>query len=403
MLPKLSICVPSRNRQIYFQETIRALTSSSRTEIEFVFADNSDDPSIMKTFMANYEGDPRVVFLPPADTILSMVDNWERTVAASTGDWVTVIGDDDYLDPELVVLLQRLVAVCPDLEALDWIKLHYTWPMAEEGPPINLNVPLTCGLVDVSPELNRRRAWLWQEATHNLVNGFSIYHAALSRSLLETIKKTFGGRYFEHPTVDFDSAFKVSLTAKRLMASERPFSVFGACPLSNSASLHKLETLQARHREFMSDLGRNLDDDPELADLPFRSTCGVAAAVAQTQHWIKKRYGLKFEGWERNFVGCCVRSCEKIRDRALFEQTVLEYRHAFSRWQGGRFLSFFNPAFFEAVEPYPDYEPYSGILDGKVYLSLKLLNPRTPAEFFHAANGIMATADDIELKWHQIK
>ena len=400
---KLSICVPSRNRQIYYQETIRALTASPRRDIELVFADNSDDPTIMTAFMRAYADDPRVVFLPSEDRVYSMVDNWERTVAASSGDWVTVIGDDDYLDPDLVVLLQRLTLVRPELEAFDWIKLHYTWPEEEEGLALNLCVPLNCGLVDVSPELNKRRAWLWEEATHNLVNGFSIYHAALSRPLLERIRQRFGGRYFEHPTVDFDSSFKVSLTAKSLMASERPFSVLGSCPLSNSGSIHDLEKLRARHREFMSDLGRNLDDDPELADMPFRSTSGVAAAVAQTQHWIKQKYGLKFEGWERNFVGCCVRSCEKIADRAFFDQTVLEYRHAFAKWKGGQYLSMFNPVYAQPTEPLPGYEPYSGILDGKVYLSLKLLNPRTPAELFHAANGIMASPDDIKLNWYQMK
>ncbi len=42
--PVLSICVPSRNRQLYFRQTIDALLDSGRTDVEFVFADNSDDP-----------------------------------------------------------------------------------------------------------------------------------------------------------------------------------------------------------------------------------------------------------------------------------------------------------------------------------------------------------------------
>ena len=98
-MPKLSICVPSRNRQYYFQHTIAALLESPRTDVEFVFADNSDDPSIMNNYMASIS-DARVTFLPSSDAALSMVDNWERMVAASTGEWVTVVGDDDYADPE---------------------------------------------------------------------------------------------------------------------------------------------------------------------------------------------------------------------------------------------------------------------------------------------------------------
>ena len=57
--PVLSICVPSRNRQVYFQETIRALTTSLRPDVEFVFVDNSDDASAMDDFMAERLADPR--------------------------------------------------------------------------------------------------------------------------------------------------------------------------------------------------------------------------------------------------------------------------------------------------------------------------------------------------------
>lgn len=400
---RLSICVPSRNRQIYFQETIRALTASPRNDVEFVFADNSDDPSIMNQFMEQHIADPRVVYIPSGDRVFSMVDNWERTVAASTGDWISVIGDDDYLDPEVVVLLQRLVTIRPQLEAFDWTKLHFTWPEEDDGLGVNVTLSMRASLVDVSPELNRRRAWLWEEATYNLVNGFSIYHAALSRSLLERIKQRFGGRYFEHPTVDFDSSFKVSLVATDLLASERPFSVLGSCPLSNSGSAHTLEGMRILHEKFMADLGRNLDEDSVLADMPFRSDCGVSAAVAQVQHWIKKRYGLNYEGWESNFTACCQRSCERIAERTFFDQTVERYKLSFARWQGGKYLPFFNPQFSVGAELSVQTEPFSGILDGQVYVSLKLLNPRTPADLFHVASGVMASAEDIDLKWFHMR
>ena len=59
---RLSICVPSRNRQFYFQKTIEGLLRNKRDDIEFVFVDNSDDPSIMNDFMRAYADDPRVHF-----------------------------------------------------------------------------------------------------------------------------------------------------------------------------------------------------------------------------------------------------------------------------------------------------------------------------------------------------
>jgi glycosyltransferase involved in cell wall biosynthesis len=107
-MTKISICVPSRNRQFWFQQTIRALLESKRGDVEFVFADNSDDASVMARFMEEFAGDPRIVYLPPGPRIYPMLDNWERTVAATSGDWVTVIGDDDYVDPDLAGVLARI-------------------------------------------------------------------------------------------------------------------------------------------------------------------------------------------------------------------------------------------------------------------------------------------------------
>ena len=97
--PKLTICVPSRNRQRYFQETIRSQLINLRTDVEYVFADNSDDAGIMNGFMQDILGDPRVKYLPSVDRVLSMVENWDRCVEAATGEFVCMIGDDDYADP----------------------------------------------------------------------------------------------------------------------------------------------------------------------------------------------------------------------------------------------------------------------------------------------------------------
>jgi len=124
MQPFLSICVPSRNRQRYFKDLITALTQSARQDIEFVFSDNSDNPEIMNSFMRRFADDRRVVFIPSTGTTLPMMDNWERTIRATTGKWISFIGDDDYLDPDLVIALQKVLEIYPDLDAFDWGQLY---------------------------------------------------------------------------------------------------------------------------------------------------------------------------------------------------------------------------------------------------------------------------------------
>src|ERR1044072_1747722 len=143
--PTLSICVPSRNRQVYFQETIRSLLVSERDDVEFVFVDNSDDPSIMDGFMQAFAGDRRICYLRSGRATLSMMDNWERALNPATGRFVAFIGDDDYIDPGLagfIVNLERKIKV----DAIAWTGPNYIWPTEGSKPrsiSISLNTNVT--------------------------------------------------------------------------------------------------------------------------------------------------------------------------------------------------------------------------------------------------------------------
>ncbi len=70
----------------------------------------------------------RVTYLPSASRILSMMDNWERTLEAASGRYVTFIGDDDYADPDLAVFLVNLEANVGAIDALCWIGFGYNGP-----------------------------------------------------------------------------------------------------------------------------------------------------------------------------------------------------------------------------------------------------------------------------------
>jgi glycosyltransferase involved in cell wall biosynthesis len=126
--PILTICIPTRNRQRYFQETAAGLTANPRQDVQFVFADNSDDPRIIADFLAPLRGDDRIVHLPPAAKTLSMRDNFERCVEAASGEFVTIIGDDDWIDLDLADLLHEIAWREPEADAVSWSRPVYFWP-----------------------------------------------------------------------------------------------------------------------------------------------------------------------------------------------------------------------------------------------------------------------------------
>ena len=390
---RLSICVPSRNRQYYFQKTIEGLLRSKRDDLEFVLVDNSDDPSVMNDYMRAHEGDPRIVYLPSAERTLPMIENWERTLAAATGDWVTVIGDDDFIDPDVMTVLKKVVAVNPETEAFAWSVVAYSWPSPDQKST-SIHVPFNSFVVKVPREQLLKRMFGWYEATTVPTSGYSIYHSAVSRDLLDRIRRKYGGRYFEHPVIDYDMAMKVMVEGKHFAFCQRTFSVMGSCPESNSFSIGKLADIKKKVDIFMAELGRNFDDDPLLKDFPFQSILGVTASIGICQQWFRAKYKLTYDGWEKNFARSCAFNTEMFRDEESFNIVRDGYRTAFKNWRRGKFLEHFQPVFKDAR--------YGLQLSGSnvtgTFIRSDIAGVTTPVELLDVINGMIRPADQVEVR-----
>lgn len=390
---RLSICVPSRNRQYYFQKTIEGLLRSKRDDLEFVLVDNSDDPSVMNDYMRAHEGDPRIVYLPSAERTLPMIENWERTLAAATGDWVTVIGDDDFIDPDVMTVLKKVVAVNPETEAFAWSVVAYSWPSPDQKST-SIHVPFNSFVVKVPREQLLKRMFGWYEATTVPTSGYSIYHSAVSRDLLDRIRRKYGGRYFEHPVIDYDMAMKVMVEGKHFAFCQRTFSVMGSCPESNSYSIGKLADIKRKVDIFMAELGRNFDDDPLLKDFPFQSILGVTASIGICQQWFRAKYKLTYDGWEKNFAKSCAFNTEMFRDEESFNIVRDGYRTAFKNWRRGKFLEHFQPVFKDAR--------YGLQLSGSnvtgTFIRSDIAGVTTPVELLDVINGMIRPADQVEVR-----
>lgn len=393
--PTLSICVPSRNRQVYFQETIRALTASLRVDVEFVLADNSDDASIMNDFMAERLSDPRIRYLPATGKTLSMMDNWDRSVGAATGRYVAFIGDDDYIDPDLAGFILNLERVIqPD--AIAWTGPNYIWP-TPGSPARSIAISLGNRVTRMPKQALMRKAFLWEGATHVPLSGFSIYHGALSRSLLDRIRTLGNGRIFEFPVVDYELAFKTILLGETFIHSERPFSILGACPLSNSVATGKLAAERAAQRTFNQEQGWDLNEAEWMSDMPFRTWHGMTACIYVIQHWLTQKTGMKQEGHEENLVRALTRNCSLYRNREDFDTIAADISEALRSWRGGRFLADFRPEFIEPA-PMRATTPFTGTsAKGMLYFPDNTADVQSPGQLFSLISDIVCRAADIPI------
>lgn len=376
----LSICIPTRNRQTYAIDAVRHLLTSERSEFEVLLADNSDDATPLADFVREID-DARLRLLPPADKPLSMRDNWERMIPETRGEWIAIIGDDDYLDPELCDVIAVAQKAVPKVESISWGRSYYVWPDARpEGQHIT-HLPIASNLAVLQQKDLMRRLFFWEGATDRPTCPFGIYHGAVKRQLLERIHETFSGRYFEHGNVDYDNICKTVMLAEGFVLWERPLSVFGACQASNSYGLNNREVGLERTRTVLAES----EGEFEAENFPFPPHLGIAASVGHTIERFKQRYGIELNGWEENFIKACARDVENSVIRAEFNARKEGYAAAISAWRGKKAKKLFQPEY----KYRPDVPRFIGTADGKLYFDMDMGETKTAAEFYEMIDAML--------------
>jgi glycosyltransferase involved in cell wall biosynthesis len=100
--PLLSITMPTRNRAGLLERALRSVVSATAPvaePIEVAVSDGSDDEStgaVVRRLLADWPGGHPYVWNRPH---LPLVENMNRAVEISAGEWVMQLDDDDYLLP----------------------------------------------------------------------------------------------------------------------------------------------------------------------------------------------------------------------------------------------------------------------------------------------------------------
>lgn len=375
----LSICIPTRNRQAYAMSAVREMLASERQDFEVVLADNSDDAAPLAEFAAAC-ADPRLKLLPPQDQVLSMRANWERIVPETSGEWVSYIGDDDYLDPELCEVIRVSKLIVPNVDALTWGRLYFIWPEARNAPEVT-KMPNGSHLIGIKKEDMIRKLFFWEDAADRPKCPFGVYHGAVKRTLLDDIRNTFSGQYFGHPIVDYDNICRTLMVADKFLYFERPMSVFGACKASNTIGLRDEKAAQNLFEIFR----KEMDGPMEAANFPFPVELGITAQIGHVIEAFKQEQGIEISAWEDNFIKACARNCESHHDRKLFEARKEAYRKAIIEWRGKGALSAFDPKY----KYRPDIPPFVGFHDNELSLDMGIGGAESAAEYYNILDTMM--------------
>ena len=95
-MPFFSILIPTRNRSNLLQKAIRSVLKQDWEDYELVVSDNDSSDStrqVVESF------DPSKIRYIRTPQFLSSADNWEFARRHASGEYIWLIGDDDYLVP----------------------------------------------------------------------------------------------------------------------------------------------------------------------------------------------------------------------------------------------------------------------------------------------------------------
>ena len=233
--PTLSILIPTRNREDYAVQVIRHILKISDARFELVIYDNSDTDRL-KTLLSESLKDARLKYFYNND-ILSFVDNFSLGISQCEGEYVTIIGDDDGINPVIIDMAEwaykaGIDAITPSLP------LVYYWPNSgataqnDDGRLVMGEISCKAKLCHPGKEVIK----LLKNGCQNYLsfNLAKAYHGMIKRTVLQEIKDRTG-KFIGGLSPDIYLSIAASLMVKKVLIIDYPLTISGICKKSGSA------------------------------------------------------------------------------------------------------------------------------------------------------------------------
>ena len=251
---KFSIIIPTKNRQTTAIQAIHSCLLSSHEDIEIVVTDVSDTDCLRKDIQGL--NDPRVQYFHHTNP-LSMKENWEYGVSKTSGDYITIIGDDDALMPDGLALAAELIkkTKTPVLHCKPALYKWPDYPLINRRNYIRLNLPTTI-YSHPNPRDNLYKMYNFEG---DINTGPGIYYGLIAKHFLEELKSKRGA-YFIDENADFDSGFATLLYAESYISTTYPIFIAGMCAASNSGHMRFRSMTNKSILSVVDDASCSLDD-----------------------------------------------------------------------------------------------------------------------------------------------
>jgi len=222
--PILSVIIPTRNRAEYAISAIRSILNITSPKLELVVQDNSSNKDLEEYLNLNV-CDSRMKYNHTMEQ-LDMVENFNRATEIASGEYITFIGDDDGVNPEIIDATVWAKAKNFDI-LLPTRPAQYNWPDTRSflygtryAGTLNIK-PFTGKISFPDAEAEMRKCAKGAGQNYLTSSLPKVYYGIVKKECMEKVRVRTG-TYFPGPSPDVAGAMAVSNFVKRICKIDHP-------------------------------------------------------------------------------------------------------------------------------------------------------------------------------------
>lgn len=118
--PALTVAVPTFRRPALLIDTVRSvLAQTDLHDVELLVFDNDPESTVLETLLGALPALRDMAFRYYRNRRnAGMFGNWNACLASAQGKWVTILNDDDLLDPPFIATMREVTGADPTIDAV---------------------------------------------------------------------------------------------------------------------------------------------------------------------------------------------------------------------------------------------------------------------------------------------
>ena len=128
---KFSVLLPTRNGGKYLESCIESVLSQDYKDMELIVFDNANTDNTAEV-VNSYSNDKRLKYYR-TDSVVGVTENWNNALKKSSGDYVLMMGDDDFLLPGYFDTLDKTIKENDFPDGISYFGYSFIYPDAVDN------------------------------------------------------------------------------------------------------------------------------------------------------------------------------------------------------------------------------------------------------------------------------